>query len=238
MKDVRHEYRALLDEALLDDGKVVFKDRSSTAADGGAIVGNIDITGDVSIGDDLTVTGDASVGTKLTIPNQSEANISVGMNTLDALHDPAGVPLKIQNNSTSQSLASGGFGHIAHMWGDAARFSVVEPITGIINIHNWDSANSTYFGDMLFGRSNGGGGFGEYIAFSGTTGNVSIGRSHPSDTGSFSIALTDIQDGVERLAIDRSLLIEHWNHHEFGIRWRRSGYSKTSLEMKPIDTKS
>jgi hypothetical protein len=58
--DLRSKQRMTLDKDLLDDTELLMKDRNSTLTDGGALVGNLDVVGNVMISGILTNPGNFS----------------------------------------------------------------------------------------------------------------------------------------------------------------------------------
>ena len=229
--DLRGEYRAVLDHDLLDDSKVIFKDRSSVTGNGGGIQGSLEISQDLTIGDDLTVVDNILGGGKIEISQNEDQKLIVGLGGPGITSGAGGVPLQVSNSVTAQSKAGGGNGHIAHFWGDTKMVKIVEQDTDSFSIYTGNALENA--GYLRLGRTDSGDD--ESIQIHPTRGTVSIGRNRYS-TNENHFHVNHVIDTLERLALDRSLVIKHSNNDTFGINWRMPNSGKVSAKIIPIDT--
>jgi hypothetical protein len=151
--DLRHINRLLLDTTLIDDSKLVFKDRDSTGTS--ALTGEMELTkslivkNDVTIGDDLTVSG------LIIVNGQEDSQLAIGTSS-----PLGGLPLSVSNAHGVQSKDAGGNGHVAHFYGDTSRLTIRERdqvpaydlTTDAIEIYNYDPT-TTLYKDLRLGRT-------------------------------------------------------------------------------------
>ena len=222
----------------------MFKDRDSTSTSGGAITGNVQMTKNLTVGGTSVFSDDVGVmGKIISYDTNGNQGLQVGNKEI-----PAGLPLSAENAGTSQSVAGGGTGHIAHLYGDTNRLTIRQRdyagLTNIMQVYNYDPAGSGSFGDLTIGRTAGDGTLYDSGMFmhkdaSGRM-RISMGRHVASDNVTH--AATRLLES-ETLLLERSLVLDlNNNNNDNGVIWRdvysNTYLNKKSLAIEPVDTHS